>query len=109
MMAATLIPILLEVIRSLPVLYFFGSSVERVPVVCRALKNKLGCAKISLGRRGFAGHQCPSWGQTEKNSLRANVFRVTPHDIEIGRQGLKLLHHVRGSCSNNWRLRRRDG
>jgi hypothetical protein len=22
--------------------------------------------------------QCPSWGQTEKNSLRANVFRVTP-------------------------------
>src|SRR5258705_1239182 len=21
---------------------------------------------------------CPSWGQTEKNSLRANVFRVTP-------------------------------
>src|SRR6266478_4007658 len=40
--------------------------------------------------------------------LGSELFYAAPHDIEIGRQGLKLLHRVRGSCSHG-RLRRRDG
>jgi hypothetical protein len=41
--------------------------------------------------------------------LGSELLYAAPHDIEIGRQGLKLLHRVSGSCSHGWRLRRRDG
>jgi len=41
--------------------------------------------------------------------LGSKLFYAAPHDIEIGRQGLKLLHRVRGSCGHGWRHRRRDG
>jgi hypothetical protein len=40
--------------------------------------------------------------------LGGQLLYAAPHDIEIGRQGLKLLHRVRGSCSHGWQLRRRD-
>jgi hypothetical protein len=41
--------------------------------------------------------------------LGSELFYAASHEIEIGRQGLKLLHRVSGSCSHGWRLRRRDG
>jgi hypothetical protein len=41
--------------------------------------------------------------------LGGELLDAAPHDIEIERQGRKLLHRVRGSCSHGWRLRRRDG
>jgi hypothetical protein len=41
--------------------------------------------------------------------LGSELFYAAPHDIEIERQGLKLLHRARGSCGHDWRLRRRNG
>src|ERR1700730_2161586 len=40
--------------------------------------------------------------------LGSEFFYVAPHDVEIGRQGLKLLRGLRRSCSHGWRLRRRN-
>src|SRR5260370_20673790 len=35
--------------------------------------------------------------------LGSELFYAATHDVEIGCQGPKLLHRVKGSCSHGWR------
>jgi hypothetical protein len=39
--------------------------------------------------------------------LGSEFLYAAPHDVEIHRQGRKLLRHVGRSCRRDWRLRLR--